>query len=698
MSKILKVILAIVMIATIAMSTVACANTCTHNWVETSSVQGTCTVEGSKSFKCDKCQETKTEKTGFGEHTTKWAFDNEKHWKENTCEHTSTPDKKDHVLTNGVCECGYYNVTIENVCDNYYNLNVFKDGVNFTVVITHYEESGNDVVRVEAKDKEFYAYQVDDDITDEENMYLVVEGDTLYVVESGQALKYDKEQSFQTMFGDEQPTFKVMLRGILGYSQDLLYGKDGYVSIGENKWKKHVEEEGGDIVVTAKDGKLWTVEFYGEDALDTKVEFTYGNADLSGAPEVDKENAIAPGRDNIDDVKEQYESLKVFEENLNYTVTLTRRFYNDPDNVLTAKFDVQYNAVKAVVSGSGTAYMFIQGDTFYMMQGNSWQKADKDEFLEDGFNGKDNTIGSLIEMLYFYNGELIFPDTEYTQTAANQWTTTATDNNNNEYKTIITAKDGDVSKIEYIPLTDYQTQYTFEFTYGNANVGNLPTPDPNAEDLFAGGSTAPMDQLELAINKMGSIKAFDENNNFKVICYDYIDGEWISTEERWGVGKIIYSPARVVESEGFSSRVPAMWIIPDGNYVYICRETQPNSGTFNFSKMTEQDFAQNFDDKGQQSLDDYYFFDGAIWESAINTLYLSYGAEYHKVGANTWQSDLCEGLGGHEYIITTVTVNADEYLSEVLYSDSATNEPIQKYVYQYGDVVLPELPDYKNAN
>ena len=110
------------------------------------------------------------------------------------------------------------------------------------------------------------------------------------------------------------------------------------------------------------------------------------------------------------------------------------------------------------------------------------------------------------------------------------------------------------------------------------------------------------------------------------------------------------------------------------------------------SKMTEQDFAQNFDDKGQQSLDDYNFFDGAVWERAIDTLKISYGAEYHKVGDYVWESDYLEG-----YFITA-TVNENGYLSEVVYTDANTNKPVQKYVYQYGGVVLPELPDYKNAN
>ena len=107
MNKILKVVLAFVLLTASATSMLACSNECSHDWVETNRVEGTCALEGKIDYKCSKCEQTKSENTGFGEHAGNVVFDGTHHWKENTCEHGGATEKVAHDLKDGVCECGF---------------------------------------------------------------------------------------------------------------------------------------------------------------------------------------------------------------------------------------------------------------------------------------------------------------------------------------------------------------------------------------------------------------------------------------------------------------------------------------------------------------------------------------------------------------------------------------------------------------
>ena len=64
------------------------------------------------------------------------------------------------------------------------------------------------------------------------------------------------------------------------------------------------------------------------------------------------------------------------------------------------------------------------------------------------------------------------------------------------------------------------------------------------------------------------------------------------------------------------------------------------------------------------------------------------GVEYTQIDENKWQSGDIDGE------IITVTVE-NGMVTEILYEDTATGDPIRKRVFEYGMVELPEIPDYK---
>ena len=738
MKKSIKTLLIIAFSLFLLISSTACikinlggGEECKHSWVEKNSTVGTCTIEGTKTFECSKCEETKTEKTGFGAHPTKWAFDDSKHWKENTCTHVSSQIKNDHVIVGGVCECGYVlpsQTSILDIVDGYNNLKVLENGVNFTFVYTTYNNANNtsEDIRFEFKDKIGYFYEVGG----EKSCVMLDDGDLFYMgylYEGQQWIKLETEDFEYVLFGEGERIFKELFAWMWDSEEKLLLknilqlSADGYVSDGDNKWVKEVSENNERIIVTAKNGKLDTMECYINQKLVQKFVLTYGSANLSNMPEVDRENAVepdgGPGPSSfpLEVIRANYNNLKVFEQGQNYRVVFTGHEQVEGFVYGTITFDVVDNVVKATISESGTIYMLIEDDTFYMLQGTRWGKAEKDKALETIFGTNPKTIGSLIESLYQFEGFGVFPVENYENIGNNIYTANLTSKG---FKVNVKAgSNAEVLLIEFYSLNNNKKILSFDFMYGSADVGIVPTPDPNAGDLFGGGNTdAPSrpHTLESAIEKMSAIKAFDESNNLRVKDMIYVDGEWISCEERWGVGNIIYSPSRAFVDNGSSIFSCESWVIFDGEDVHVglsweniykdypdgLHEFYNKNGReatialiksypLVWQTITIEEFIEEFGSGNEQSINEVLFYDDGIWDNPYEDLRIYEGVNYTQISQNQYVSD-------REYDgnIITVTISDNGYISEILYCDANTGEPKWKYVYEFGNVELPEIPNY----
>lgn len=294
MKKILKSLLLLTLCVFMVIGLGAC-NTCVHDW-EVETVEGTCMVKGTKSKECKKCGEVETETLDYGPHYTKWAFDNEKHWKENTCEHEFTPDKKDHVLVNGVCECGYKQVTIESVINDFNNTVVLQDGVNVKLVLTTYYYNENyapfEEFSLNFKDNCFFGPDLDSYMGDEEHMSLIADEDWVYLCESSGWQKVTSQIFNEKIFNNEKPTLNKFIKLFAKVEDDLFKGTVGFVSLGNDKWKKEFTEDYY-VIVTVEDGKLALAEYYSSGGrIEEKLTVTYGDADVSLMPEIDKSTVV----------------------------------------------------------------------------------------------------------------------------------------------------------------------------------------------------------------------------------------------------------------------------------------------------------------------------------------------------------------------------------------------------------------------
>lgn len=271
MNKILKVGLAVALALVCVMGAVACDGGCAHDWVEVNSVESTCTVEGKKEYECSKCGETKTDNLGFGEHTGKWAYDGEKHWKENTCEHEVAVEKQDHVLTDGACACGYYSV--EKVLEHYNGLEILKDGVNVSMNITVMDKK----LKKHTTEADFKDNVIKMDYGRNSLHFTIRDGEKDYVYD------YVKWTSHNTsIFGSN---FAQYLNAIFGTDKGLIDSVEGYKFLSEGKWQKIVE---GDIVVLEKDGEGRVLKVEVRDVMQEEpyLSYTieYGNADVGDVP------------------------------------------------------------------------------------------------------------------------------------------------------------------------------------------------------------------------------------------------------------------------------------------------------------------------------------------------------------------------------------------------------------------------------
>lgn len=931
MNKLLKLVFATVLAATAVVGFTACNDapsgtvSCEHDWVVTQTVEGTCTLEGKIDYKCSKCEQTKSEKTGLGDHIGSVVFDGTHHWVEYTCEHEVAIEKAEHQFEEGVCECGFY--SIDKIIKNYNAMPVLEDGVNFSVLFKHFNGASLEtVVTMDFKDE---AAKVN--ILEEEKVVMVRDGDFMYVTNvtnnGNPWLKWDIDLAF----GGKNPAFiNFIVHSGLEVEEIMSLKGVAFTYVEEGEWESEEIADGeGKIVVSTADGLVTSIEFislYLDGQVVQEVSFSYGTANVGEIPEINEDNVIEGGTSDgpsnpetpdeytFDDVLDNYNQLKLFENGQDFSVTITMHDY---DGRGTVYFYVKDKVLRGIKPDGESMYMILEGDTIYALQG-SWSKADKDEFFSETFAGT-NHIDNFISFLVFGGGYEIIYDTHYVETGDNEWTGEIADK---DLKIVVTAKDGKVIKVEqYLISTGYNIQ-TISFSYGDADLGNVPTPDyENAKDMF--NPSAPRYTLEEIIEKvenlyafngninlsvtqatyedieatvhikdnviymppmykridanssyfncgqwyiydggyvyhgeknpsksfdesyteqevldyyetlpyawkrytleeyatrvgasdpqkihfmqaanngmsmkdflaydvidyeyvdlpdmnvwrgsgeilgtnmdivvsadsegrieyirwtrdgefmmamafgygeaqipklpdykagatiydvvenMNAISAFDKVNNLKVVDYDYINGEWVRLEERWGKGNVIYSPAYIDDDgEGI---VYETWIIFEDGKVYFGNNSQSfneacpslyeyvrthghqaalellRSCEVSWRVMNEQEFINAWE-LDFDSVNDLPFFDGTIWKSAERALLMHEGAKFYEDEKGVWKSF---SLVGSTYVTAKVE---NGYITEIIYEDYM-HRPISKYVYEYGTTILPQIPDYKN--
>ncbi len=937
MNRLLKLVFATVLAATSVVGFVACNNaldgevSCEHDWVVTQTVEGTCTLEGKIDYKCSKCEEKKSEKTGLGDHAGSVVFDGTHHWTEYTCEHEVSVEKTAHQFNDGVCECGFY--SIDKIIENYNAMPVLEDGVNLTVTAKEFwSETPDTVVTMNFKDNaakvvvsELKKSNVD--ISYEEKVIMVRDGDFVYVTNNGNPWrKWDIDLAFG---GKDVTLVNFFAHSGLGLDFLDLNGINfNYVE--DDKWES--EEIAGlseKLVLKTKDGVITSIECVFPDSDEQvvlEIIFTSGTADVGEIPEIDEDNVIeggttdgpsrpeTPGAYTFDEVLDNHSQLKLFENGQDFSVAITMHDY---DGRGTVSFHVKDNFFRGVNPDGFSIYMILEGNTVYAFQG-SWFKADKDEFFSEDYAGT-NHIDNFISFLVFGGGYEIIYDTDYIETGDNEWTGEIADK---DLKVVVTAKDGKVIKVEQYLLSTGQNIQSISFSYGDADLGDVPTPDyENAKDMF--NPSAPRYTFEEIIEKvenlyafngninlsvtqstyedleatvhikdnviymppmykridenssfyncgqwyiydggyvyhaekhssksfdesyteqdvldyfetlpyawkkytleeyavrvgandpqkihfmqaanngmsmraflmydvidyeyvdlpdmnvwrgsgeilgtnmdivvsadaegrmeyirwtrdgefimamafgygeaqipeipdykagatiydvvenMNAISAFDKENNLKVVDFDYINGEWVRLEERWGKGNVIYSPA-YIDDDG-EGVVYETWMIYEDGKVYFGNNSQsfneacPNlyeyvrthghqaalellrSCEISWRVMNEQEFINSWE-LDFDSVDELPFFDGTIWKSAERALLMHEGARFYEAENGVWKSF---SLVGSTYVTAKVE---NGYITEIVYENN-NHEPISKYVYEYGTTVLPEMPDYKN--
>ncbi len=904
MKKIFKLTVIFVLSILATLSFVACKKDmsevlCVHKWVETNTVIGTCSVEGKKDYKCLKCDETRSESMGFGEHTTEQVFDGEYHWQVNTCEHENTPEKIAHSLTDGVCECGFYsidkivenynaltvfqqdtNIRVEIDVDGeiYFNLDfkdnvmkaegremairyiVFEDGylygcnlenewskmqatelfgneiklVNIFTEMLHvnpivnlldidfnwiennkwegvFEGGGAegkltvsvdngkikqiDLVRFDSNvdnllnltfsygtaevgevpeidydnvngggntdgpdspnytfeqivdkfgelyifgsdlnlvmtNQSDYGYGVDigttgyfkndvfylepmfylneDSIAVTGGRWIIFDGSYVYFADKDYKLVGNSElrefakthtnqevmdyindipfdwkrftlEEFADYVSCDDPQ-KIHFFPAVNYGptiKDILGDGIEYEYLGDNTWQGFgdvLNSTNMEISVTADEyGRITKIEHYQNGKFLSRFIYEYDNAQLPELPDYKQSDEIS-----FEQILESYNELKVFENGQNYTVSI--RMEDDEEDL--AIFIVEDDVVKAEVYESGICYMLIEGNIVYMSNNERWQKGDKDEFFAETFGDKGNTIGGLIEYLYFYDDTLILPEVDYEKVDINQW---ACELNEKDLKVVVFIENGKVKRVEHFKNSNGERLWAFNFTYGDADAGEVPTPDyENAEEMFHPSNT-PIDQnLVEILNNMDNIKAFDEDNNIKFKDYFYENSEWLLTEQRWIKGNYIYSPEFLWDDGVSSMHVWEAWLILDGDKVYFGNNSENSELLFN--QFNAQDFANAMFES--DSIEDAKLMSGGVLRSVRSFIhYDQEGVEYTKIEDNKWQSTV-------DGEIITVTVE-NEMVVEILYVEEDTNEPIEKIVFEYGTVELPEIPDYK---
>jgi hypothetical protein len=129
-----------------------------------------------------------------------------------------------------------------------------------------------------------------------------------------------------------------------------------------------------------------------------------------------------------------------------------------------------------------------------------------------------------------------------------------------------------------------------------------------------------------------------------------------------------------------------MWVIYFENTIYVSRKIE---GSLNWTVMTEQEFIGVFGSNNDSVISDIEFFDGGCWKSVVNSLNIDKGLTYYQIDVNKYESD-----NSYDGNIITVTISDNGYISEILYCDANTGEPKWKYVYEFGNVELPEIPNY----
>ena len=703
MKKLFKVMAVFVFATSAILNLVACnnqtggsVNPCVHEWVVANTVVGTCSVEGKEEYECKKCDETKTESTGFGAHTTEQIFDGEYHWQVNTCEHENTPEKIAHSLTDGVCECGFY--SIDKIVENYNALTVFEQDTNIHVEI---DVDGEREFVLDFKDNVMKANN------DNSFLYMIYEDGYLYQTYDGDAWRKVQASEF---FGNEIKLVDVFAEMI--YINPIISTLDvDFNWVESNKWEANFEGGGakGKLTVITENGMVKKIDAKRVDStVDNLLAITlsYGTADVGEVPEIDYDsvngggNADGPSDSNsIEEIIQNYNNLKVFEQGTDIRVEIGneqgREFVLDfKDNIMKG-----YNgeSFAYVIYEDGYLYESYEGST-------DWGRISVDEFFE----GEMLFVEFLGKMLSAgVDSMLNLSGMEFAMVENNKWEAIVADG---EGKIVVSVDDGMVSSIDFISLdSEHSSIFTFTFSYGTADVSGVPEID--YDNVNDGGNTDPdvtNHALERTFDNMDKIILFDENNNVKFESYAYENSQWVLDQTILTKGNYLHVPPYFWSDGGSTILTYNTWFILDGDKVYCGTNKENLTGQYveqyyaenglektlellqkaelSFQVFTVKEFAQEW--AGSDSLEEVQLF-GDLFRSARSFLYYdSEGVEYTQIDENKWQSNDVYGE------IITVTIH-NGFFAEIVYEDADTGRPLQKRVFEYGTVELPEIPDYK---